>query len=928
MRLKLFLLLSLMTGLAALAQQSGLYGIVVDSKTGAPIAGATVILDDQGNTVVTGPNGDFSISDANAGKDILLVLAYGYKDWSQPVQIVNGAMSDMGSIRIESTAFSTNDEQEIKEFNNEMILTEAQLEDEEGNSQSIGLLTGASDNPFYQAASYRFSVMRFRIRGYQTSDNSTSINGINFNDAMRGRFNYSMTGGLNQAFRNKSIGMGLEATSFAFGDIGGATNISTFAKDYAPGTRISLAYTNGSYKWRGMVTYSTGLQPNGWAFTASVVGRYADEGIIPGSFYKSAGYFLSLQKVINSNHSLALTTFGAPTERASNLAVVQEAYDLAGTNLYNPNWGWQDGKKRNSRVVQAYDPTAIFNWIWTPDRNTTLNTGFAFHKSFYASSALNWFNAADPSPVYYRYLPSYITNESAKELYTWLWENDESVRQVNWDELYRVNYLNNYMADQTGTEAGSTYIVENRHSNQAVWSIGSNLNKRLSDKVTLQGGVSASYTRASYYKTVKDLLGGRYWADVDQFAERDFPDNADMAQNDLNNPNRHVLKGERFGYDYDINSWNADIWKQFVFNTAHWDVTYSLKASYTRFQRDGHMRNGRSPENSYGKGKKHEFVNAAIKAGATYKLDGRNLFTAHVYYGTRPPLPNNAYISPRTKDDVIIDLKSEAIWSGDLSYVWNYRRFKGSITGFYTDQRNATERTGFYDDQYQTFMNYTLTGVHKVYKGLELGMSFKITPSLTLSGAANFARYRYKNRPTGTRSYENGSQEDITTTVYLKNFYVDQTPQEAYTMALNWAAPRNWYFEISGTFMDKSYIQIAPNRHEVIPSLYVIASSEQELIQMAQNVATQEKFKSAFTLDASIGHSISIKRRYNINININLSNILNNTNIATGGYQQGRQPFNSKTGEFDYATFASGKFPNKYYYAQGFKLFLNLGLRF
>ena len=65
-----------------------------------------------------------------------------------------------------------------------------------------------------------------------------------------------------------------------------------------------------------------------------------------------------------------------------------------------------------------------------------------------------------------------------------------------------------------------------------------------------------------------------------------------------------------------------------------------------------------------------------------------------------------------------------------------------------------------------------------------------------------------------------------------------------------------------------------------------------------------------------------------MNININLNNILNNTNIMTGGYQQGRQPFNSKTGEFDYATFASGKFPNKYYYAQGFKLFLNLGLRF
>lgn len=928
MRLKLFLLFSLMTGLAVLAQQTGLRGMVVDSRTGAPISEAKVILDNWGTMVETGPNGDFSISNAHAGNEVLLVLAYGYKSWSQNVVIVNGAMEDMGTIRLESEAFGGSSYQDYKEFNNEMILTEAQLEDEEGNTQSVGLLTGASDNPFYQAASYRFSTARFRIRGYQTSYSSTSINGINFNDAMRGRFNYSMTGGLNQAFRNKSVGMGLEATSFAFGEIGGSTNIATYAKDYAPGTRVSLAYTNGNYKWRGMITYSTGLQPNGWAFTASAVGRYAGEGIVPGSFYKSAGLFLALQKVFNDKHSLAFTAFGNPTERASNLAVVQEAYDLAGSNLYNPNWGWQNGKKRNSRVVQAFDPTAIINWIWTPDRNTTLNTGFAFQKSFYASSAINWFDAPDPSPVYYRYLPSYISNESAKELYTWLWQNDESIRQLDWDKLYRTNYLNNYMADQTGTEAGSTYIVENRHSNQARWTLSSNLNKRLSDMLTLQGGVSANYTRASYYKTVKDLLGGRYWSDVDQFADRDFPDNPDMAQNDLNNPNRRVYKGDRFGYDYDINSWNASIWKQMVFNTAHWDLFYSLKASYTRFQRDGHMRNGRSPENSYGKGKKHEFVNAAFKAGAIYKLDGRNMFNAHIYYGTQAPLPNNAYISPRTKDDVIVDLKSEAIWSGDISYVWNYRRFKGTITGFYTDQRNGTERTGFYDDQYQTFMNYTMTGVHKVYKGIEVGMSYKLTPSLTLSGAANFARYQYKNRPTGTRSYENGSQQDITTTVYLKNFYVDQTPQEAYTVALNWAAPRNWYFEISGTYTDKAYIQLAPNRHEVIPSLYVLASSEEELIKMAENVATQEKLNSAFVLDASIGHNFTIKRRYTINVNLNLNNILNNTKIMTGGYQQGRQPFNSKTGEFDYATFASGKFPNKYYYAQGFKLFLNLGLRF
>ncbi|MBQ7690162.1 MAG: carboxypeptidase regulatory-like domain-containing protein [Muribaculaceae bacterium] len=925
MRLKLFILLWLLACMPALAQHTGLRGVLVDAKTNAPVAGAIVILDGQGTTVTSGPEGDFLITEARPGSDVLLVLTYGYKDLSRSVTITAGVVDDLGTLRVEPSYVGT---QDLQDFNTEQALTEAQLEDEEGNSQAVGLLMGTSDNPFYQAASYRFSVMRFRIRGYNNEYSNTSINGINFNDAVRGRFNYSMTGGLNQAFRNKAIAMGLEAASFDFGNIGGTTNISTYAKDFAPGLRASVAYTNGNYQWRGMVTYSTGVMNNGWALAGSAVVRYAGEGIIPGSFYNSVGYFLSAQKTFNPHHSLNITTFGAPTRRASNTAVVQEAYDLAGTNLYNPNWGWQDGRKRNARVVEAFDPTILVNWIWKPDMHTTLNTGAAFHKSFYASSALNWNDAPDPRPDYYRYLPSYFGDTPGYAVYYDLWTGGDDIRQINWDRLYQVNQLNNYEADQRGTERGATYMLGNRHSNQASWALGTNLNKRLTDVTTLQGGVSANFTRSSYYQTVKDLLGGRFWTDVDQYAERDFPDNAQMAQNDLNNPNRRVVEGDRFGYDYNIDSWQGRIWKQMVFTTARWDVTYALQATYTRFQRDGKMRNGRAPENSYGRGLKHEFVNAAFKAGATYKLDGRNNFVAHIYYGTHAPLPTNAYISPRTKDDVIADLHSEAIWSGDLSYNWNYRRFKGSLTGFYTDQRGATERTGYYDDQYKTFMNYALTGVHKVYKGLELGLSYKLTPSITLSGAATFSRYQYKNRPTGTRSYENGTQEDITTTVYLKNYYVSGTPQEAYSAAINWAAPKNWYFELSGTWLGKAYIDMSPIRHEVIPTLYTQASSEEHLLGMARYLADQEKLNDAFTLDASIGHVIYIKRRYSVNINLNLNNILNNTKIMTGGYQQGRQTYNSKTGEFDFGTFASGKYPNKYYYAQGFKLFLNLGFRF
>ena len=916
MRMKLTLLLSLLLCVPALAQ-TGLRGVVIDSKSGQPVAGATIMLDDQGTSATSQADGSF-VLDAQAGSDRLLVLTYGYTDYVQPVTVAAGQISDLGTIKLKPSSAEAA-ERDIREQGRELTLTESQLDDEEGNTQAVATLTGATDNPFYQASSYSWSIMRFRIRGYNSEYTQTAINGISFNDAARGRFNYSMIGGMNQAFKNKAIGLGLGAQSYGFGDVGGMNNINTLAANYAPGTRISGAYTNGSYRWRGMLTYSTGLMPNGWAMTLSAVGRYADEGVIPGSFYNSWGAFLSLQKVINPQHSLALTVFGAPTKRASNSATFLEAYELAGDNLYNSNWGWQEGEKRNARVVEAFDPTAILNWIWKPRQGTTLNTGFAFHKSYYSSSALNWYNAPDPRPDYYRYLPSYYTDENTAAFYRDQWLNNENFRQIDWTKLYDTNRMNSYMADQTGVERGSTYIIEKRHSNQASWTLNSNLDMRLNEHQVLQGGVSANYTRSSYYKTIKDLMGGRYWLDVDQYSERDFPAEANLAQNDLDNPNRRVKKDGRFGYDYNINQFSTGLWGQSVWNLAHWDMNVSARVNYTTFQRDGKMRNGRAPENSKGKGQSHNFVNYGFKAGATYKLDGRNSFTANAYYGTRAPLTWNAYVSPRVKDDVITGLESEKIASGDVSYNWSWRLFKGVITGFYTDMQHGTERTAFYDDLNSTFMNYALTNVHKVFKGIEIGLSWKMTSSVTFNAAANIARYQYKNRPTGTRSFENGSEADLTQTVYLKNFYVGSTPQECYTIGFNYAGPHMWFFEVNGSWMNRSYIDLSPVRHEKIDNLWTTASSEEELQAKIKEIAKQEKLNEALVINLSLGKVFYLSRSASLNLNLNISNLLDNRNIQTGGYQQGR---------FDYKNFTTSKYPNKYYYAQGIKVFFNAGVRF
>lgn len=921
MRLKLFLIVLLAAVLPGLAQNARIVGTVVNASTGAPLAGATVSLSKQGNAT-TDANGNFMLRVANGTSDRLLVALDGFETYGTDVTVAS-ATTEVGTIRLNPINYDA----EMYGDLNDIYADESAMDngdDDDSGRQSIVALTGANDDIYYNTASYNFGPMYFNYRGMRSEYQTVYLNGIEMNDPIRGRFNFSsLLGMTSRAFRNKTSAVGTAVANYGMGGIGGSVNYNTITDTYAPGFNGSLAFTNSNYMFRAMATYSTGLSKNGWAFTISGIGRYAKEGVVDGTFYNSGGLFISLEKVLNNHNSLTLTAFGGPTQRASASPTYQEVYDLVDDNLYNPNWGWQNGKKRSSRIIETYDPTAMLTWLYK-DGRTTLNTTAGVRWVSYSQSALQYYKANDPNPTYYRYLPSYYSDSPEEaEYYTYLWQNDPSFRQINWDNLYTVNKLNNIQNEgkDEADRKGSSYIMENRVTKQFNVMFNSFVNHRLNDHFQLQGGVSFNYTKASYYKTIRDLLGGEYWLDIDPFSDRDITIAPLNLQNDLDNPNRHVTKGDRFGYDYDFHYIKAEGWLQNTYTSAHWDVNYGARMSFTQFYRDGHMRNGRAPLNSLGKSSTSQFDNAGVKAGATYKLDGRNFFTAHVSYGTKAPLADQAFIAPRVKNTLVSDLRSERDFSADLTYGWAYRRFRGALTAYYVNLDNVTERTGFYDDRYSTYAIYALTGVRKVSKGIELGMSFKITPSITATFAGTYAKYQYKNNPQGTRSFENGLYPDTTQTVYLKNFYVGSTPQTVCNLGIDWAAPGNWFFNVNGTFLADAYVSLSPAYHEALPELWknIPDCTPEKLQAKIEELSAQDKLKNQFCLNFSVGKLIYINRSVSLNLNLNVTNVLNNRDIVTNAYQQGR---------LDTTNYIRDKYPNKYQYAQGVKVFFNVGVRF
>lgn len=930
MKLKLFPLMLLGAAVPSVAQTAAVSGTVVDAGTGAPVSGATISIQDQGITVTTGPAGDFRISTALPGEAVLTVSAPGYAAGATQLRLYNDQSVNAGNVILVS-----DDDNEFVVFtednNNELLFDESMLEDEEGNGQNVTALTGASDNIYYKFTRYGYSPLYSNYRGVGSRYQETYINSLPMNDLIRGGFSFSQLGGMtSRAFRNNTSTIGLGASAYGFGGISGSQNFNTITDTYAPGFNGSLSYTNSNYNYRAMATYSSGLTDNGFALTISAIGRYSKEGVVPGTFYNSGGLFVSLEKVFDKKNSLIMTLWGAPTQYANGKATVQEVYDLVGDNLYNPTWGWQAGKKRSDNIREKFDPTAMLTWLHKGEK-TTLTTSAAFRWTSFARTRLNYYKANDPKPDYYKNLPSYfIYGQDTPEwglydYYTNLWENNiGGIQQIDWDAMYLANHLNNIQnqslpADQ---KKGSSYIQQMEHSKQFNFIVGSTLNHRFTDNITFQAGLNFNYTRSSDYMTIKDLLGGEFWVDVDPFSDRDMYDpsaNTDILQNDLDHPNRKVVKGDRFGYDYNIHAMKLQAWVQNQHKYAHWDINYGASFSWEEFYRFGHMRNGRAPENSLGKSNTLDFEDFAVKAGVTYKLDGRNFFTVQAQYSTDAPLISDVYISPRIKDTTIKDPKSQKTLSVDAQYNWNYRRFRGSIGAYFINMDDAVERMGFYDESLNTFCNFALNGVKRQYKGIELGMAYKILPSLTASFAGTYAKFQYKNNPMGMRSVENGLYADTEQTVYLKNYTCTSTPQLAFNIALDWQAPKMFFVNVNASYLADYYVKLAYPFHEQMPGMWEVANNTEEVEALMEAYADQPKLDNQWVLNASVGKLIYINRSLSLNLNLSVSNILNNKDLVINAFQQSR---------VDTKRYNINSFPTKLQYAQGIKVYFNVGVRF
>ncbi len=809
----------------------------------------------------------------------------------------------------------------------------------DGGNQNISSLLTAGRDPFYSAASFNFSAVRFRIRGYDNDLFSTYMNGIPMDNLDNGFTPFGLWGGLNDVMRNRDVSWGLRYNTFAFGDIGSNTNIDSRASKQRAQTSLSYAASNRNYNNRIMLTHSTGISKKGWAFSLSGSRRWADEGYVPGTYYNGWGYFAAVDKRIGQRHLLSLTTFGAPTENGRQGAAVQEMMDLAGTNYYNPNWGYQNGEKRNASIGRTHQPVFILTHDFRLNNKTTLTTAAGYSFGNRSVTALDWYNAADPRPDYYRYLPSYTstwassTDAAQGQLLYDLMKNDINYRQINWQNLYNVNRasmatINNANGIPGNTVSGqrSRYIIEERIINTKRFNANSVINTKLTDHIDLTAGASYQQQNNHYFKKVDDLLGGQFYVNVNQFAERDFPVDNSANQFDLDQPNRILYKGDKFGYDYNINISRAAGWAQGVFRYNKVDFFLAGNLSYTKFYREGNVRNGLFPTDSKGKGTVNEFTDYAVKGGVTYKIDGRNYVFVNGSYQTRAPYFENVYISPRTRNAQQDKVVSETIQTVEGGYIMNAPKFKIRLSGYYTRFLDGVDVMSFYHDTYQNFVNYAINGIDKLHFGGEFGIEARLTPTITLNAAAAVGRYYYDSKQTAVVTVDNSASVLGRQLIYAENFRLPSTPMEAYSFAINYRSPKFWFVSLTGNYFDKSYLSMNPLRRTWDALQYVQKGSD-----AYNEIFNQTQFDAQYTVDFFGGYSWKLPKDFEINkkstflvFNVGINNLLNNKDIVTGGFEQLR--YDAQLSSTD--PVQAGKFPPKLFYAYGLNFFASMTLRF
>jgi hypothetical protein len=787
------------------------------------------------------------------------------------------------------------------------------------NQSASKLSSNLNGNPFYNASQFNWSKYGFRPRGIRNSNQDVLLNSISMIDPHTGNSTWMNWYGLHELFKQGSTAMGLAFIDEGIAGMNGKNAYEINPLNNSKVIKINYSLSNKSFDHRIGFNYHSGMSKKGWAYSMILGSTWATQTYIPGVFISNQSGYFGIAKQFQNEKEIILNILATKTNRGKAGNATDYVYELTQNKWYNPNWGYYNNTIVNARQQKSLQP--IFNILFKQKNNANLQWYHSFSYQFgeQQNTFIDYYNATDPRADYYRNLPDFINNSNptgASEIENHIKQNPK-ILQVNWDQLMSSNQ-NNY--ETINNINGMPNNYKSGYRSLYVWSADcefvnklnyvQRINWKQNAFLKHNGGLSISLNHAQWYRKLNNLLGGDYFVNYNMFAEQQFSGNNTIKQQDLNAPNRAVIENEKYAYHYKTKVQKNNLWWHTNFSKNRFELHVGAELFTTSYQRNGLYKNGLFQEFSFGKSATIIAINNRLKAGISYAINSKNHFSIFGYNANEMPLVNNVFISPRTRNQIVDNIKKENTKSLEAGYTHNSKYLQLHVLVYRNSISNQTLIQRFYNDdpEYKSFINFIFSNLHTVHTGIEFASSVSITKHLSFNNAIHLSQSFYGNNPEINIYADNDSSLKVNyKTAYIKDYFLGGNPQNTYLLGIQMKSNNFWNVGVNWNGFYKNYVTI--NAAKRTTDLFQNVQNDNAL---TEKIFGQELLPHFNTIDINIGKSIRFKINHKKNntylncyVYIGINNALNRT-IKSFGYEQLR---------FDYTNLNPNIFPNKYIYA-------------
>lgn len=810
--------------------QGKITGIVYDEN--GPLPGANIVIEGTTVGVVSDFDGTFSLNSASAsGKIVISFLGFSTKkiDFS----VGNGKTTDLGTIVL------SGDENVLGEIVVKSTIVDIAKDrktpvavstikgleiKEKLGSQEFPEVLANTPSVYATKSGGGFGDSRINIRGFSQENIAVMINGVPVNDMENSRVFWSNWAGLSDVTSAMQVQRGLGSSKLAISSVGGTINIVTRTADIKQGGSVSAMLGNEDF-FKTLASYSTGKMKNG--LSASVLfSNTQGNGYVNGTKFSGQNYFVGVGYEINDKHDVQLTFTGAPqwhNQRSTAPTIAQFIkYGQGGEpNIrYNSDWGYLNGEEYSFRTNFYHKPVASLNYDWKINDGTKIST------VLYGSWGRGGGSNAAGGIRGLRYNADQLRNANGTINVDLIqaWNSGQTVNILGVPRTRALSggfYQNS--ADTGSNRVGNATVINNTSGISQISSINShnwyggviNLNKKLTDKLTIDFGLDARTYRGIHFQNVNDLLGATNYSDnlnvnnIDPVTGLQTPRvlYGEYAAEPNGNPFFNSDYQEKINYNNDGEVRWYGAFTQLEYTTEKLTAFIQGAVSQQGFKRVDYFKYLASDPLS--STKYENILGGNVKGGVNYNInDNHNVFVNAGYYSKQPffnaVYPNNASV-------LGANLTNEKILGLEAGYGFRSSIFNANLNVYHTTWKdryqrltdNAVDNPGGY---------YDFSGITEVHSGIELDMNVKIFDKLKLNGMASVGNWEYKGNSTSNR-YDvtnNTIAGGTSTTLYLDKVKVGDAAQTTASIGATYEVVKGFNVDANYRFVDKLYAAISP----------------------------------------------------------------------------------------------------------------------